>query len=75
MAAVTTFKGHPVQDPHLVQILFNDPRAAWIWLPLRLWLGYQWRVEAHCQSLPMPRCTKSGILPGQGRGKRSKASG
>lgn len=31
-----------IQDPPLAQFLFGDPRAAWLWLPFRLWMGYQW---------------------------------
>jgi thiosulfate dehydrogenase [quinone] large subunit len=23
-------------------MLLTNPRAAWLWLPLRIWLGYQW---------------------------------
>lgn len=31
-----------IQDPPIAQFLFADPRAAWLWLPLRLWMGYRW---------------------------------
>jgi thiosulfate dehydrogenase (quinone) large subunit len=46
MAAVTTRKGHIIQDPPLVYKLLNDPRAGWIWLVLRVWLGWQWIQSA-----------------------------
>jgi len=46
MAAVTTFKGRPVRDPKFSQFLLSDPRAAWLWLPLRIWLGLQWITPA-----------------------------
>ena len=42
MASVVTRRGQVVQDPPLVQRLLNDPRAGWLWLLPRLWLGYQW---------------------------------
>jgi thiosulfate dehydrogenase [quinone] large subunit len=42
MANVVTRKGQVVQDPPLVQKLLNDPRAALLWLPIRIWLGWQW---------------------------------
>jgi thiosulfate dehydrogenase [quinone] large subunit len=29
-------------DPPLAKALFADTRFAWIWVPLRLWLGWQW---------------------------------
>jgi thiosulfate dehydrogenase [quinone] large subunit len=31
-----------VTDPPIAQFLFGDLRLAWLWLPLRLWLGWQW---------------------------------
>ena len=42
MARLTTMKGKVVEGPALVQRLFSDPRAAWLWLLPRLWLGWQW---------------------------------
>jgi thiosulfate dehydrogenase (quinone) large subunit len=46
MAAVKTRHGHIIQDPPLVHKLLNDPRAAWLWLALRVWLGWQWVTSA-----------------------------
>jgi thiosulfate dehydrogenase (quinone) large subunit len=46
MAAVTTRKGHIIQDPPLVQKILNDPRAGYFWLVLRIWLGWQWISSA-----------------------------
>lgn len=31
-----------VSDPPLARFLFADTRSAWIWLILRVWLGYGW---------------------------------
>ena len=31
-----------IEEPKLAQFLFSDRRAAWLWLPLRLYLGYMW---------------------------------
>ncbi|MEK7216069.1 MAG: DoxX family protein, partial [Chloroflexota bacterium] len=31
-----------VQDPPIAQFLFSDVRLAWLWLVLRVWLGWQW---------------------------------
>jgi thiosulfate dehydrogenase (quinone) large subunit len=42
MANIVTRKGEVVQEPKLVQTLLNDPRAGWLWLVLRVWLGWQW---------------------------------
>jgi thiosulfate dehydrogenase [quinone] large subunit len=41
---VTTRKGAVVQDPSAVATLLNHPLAAWLWLPIRVWLGWQWLV-------------------------------
>lgn len=42
MANVTTYKGRVIQDPPFVQKLLTDTRAGWLWLGLRVWLGWQW---------------------------------
>ncbi len=39
---VTTRKGAEVQNPSIVTTLLNHPLAAWLWLPIRVWLGWQW---------------------------------
>jgi thiosulfate dehydrogenase [quinone] large subunit len=41
---VKTRRGEVVQDPPLVQKLLSHPLAGLLWLPLRIWLGYQWFV-------------------------------
>jgi thiosulfate dehydrogenase [quinone] large subunit len=43
--AVTTRKGAVVQEPSIITKLLNHPLAAWLWLPIRAWLGWQW-IEA-----------------------------
>jgi thiosulfate dehydrogenase (quinone) large subunit len=42
MATVKNRKGQVIQDPPFVQKLLGDPRFSLIWLPLRIWVGYQW---------------------------------
>jgi thiosulfate dehydrogenase (quinone) large subunit len=59
MANVITRKGEIVQDPPLIQKLFSDPRAGWLWLPLRIWLGYQW-LEAGSHKLTNPKWMQTG---------------
>ncbi len=46
MSAVITRNGKAVQNPGIIQWLFSDPRAGLLWLPLRLYVGYQWIVAA-----------------------------
>lgn len=31
-----------IPEPGLSKFLFADTRFSWIWLPLRVWLGWQW---------------------------------
>jgi thiosulfate dehydrogenase [quinone] large subunit len=59
MANVITRKGEVVQDPPFIQKLLSDPRAGWLWLPLRLWLGYQW-IEAASHKLTNPKWMQTG---------------
>ena len=59
MANVMTRKGEVVQDPPFVQKLLTDPRAGWLWLPLRLWLGYQW-IEAASHKITNPAWVQTG---------------
>jgi thiosulfate dehydrogenase [quinone] large subunit len=31
-----------IEEPRLTQIVFGSTRLAWLWLILRLWLGWEW---------------------------------
>lgn len=42
LKGMTTTKGRVITDPPLAQFLFSDVRMSWLWLVLRVWLGYQW---------------------------------
>src|SRR5690606_37794847 len=35
-------KDRIIKDPPFAQWLFANPWAALLWLPLRLWIGYEW---------------------------------
>jgi thiosulfate dehydrogenase (quinone) large subunit len=48
-----------IEDPPLAQKLFGDARAAWLWLPLRIWLGWQW-LEAGLHKVEDPVWVQSG---------------
>ena len=44
---LTDERGHVLlQDPPFVPLLFSHATAAWLWLGVRLWLGYQWLTAA-----------------------------
>jgi len=59
MATVVMHKGERVQDPPLVQRLLNDPRAGWLWVLPRIWLGWQW-FEAGSHKVVDPKWTQTG---------------
>lgn len=59
MANITTFKGEMIQDPPIAKQLFNNTRAAWLWLPLRLWLGYKW-IDAALHKVNNPAWVQGG---------------
>ncbi len=58
--AVTTRKGTEVQNPSLVTALFNHPLAAWLWLPIRVWLGWQW-LNAGYEKVINPAWMQTGV--------------
>ncbi len=59
MANIMTRKGEVVQDPPLVQKLFSDPRAGWLWVLLRIGLGYQW-LDAASHKISNPAWVQTG---------------
>ncbi len=56
---VMTRKGAAVQEPSIVMTLLNHPLAAWLWLPIRVWLGWQW-LNAGWEKLQNPAWTQTG---------------
>ena len=59
MANVLNRKGETLQDPRLVQKLLSDPRAGWLWLLPRIWLGYQW-FDAATHKITNPAWVSTG---------------
>ncbi|MCB9076165.1 MAG: DoxX family membrane protein [Anaerolineaceae bacterium] len=59
MTGAVTHKNEVVQDPPFVQWLLSSPGAAWIWLVLRVWLGYQW-IEASLHKIHNPAWVETG---------------
>jgi len=59
MANVMTRKGQIVQGPPLLQKLLNDRWAGLLWLPVRVWLGYQW-ILASEHKLIDPKWMQTG---------------
>lgn len=59
MSAVLNRKHEQLQDPPFARFLFADKRAAWFWLVVRLWLGWQW-VEAGLHKVTDPAWVQTG---------------
>lgn len=59
MASVMTRRGEVVQEPLLVKKLLSDPRAGWLWLLPRLWLGWQW-IQAAEHKISDPAWVQTG---------------
>lgn len=51
--------GERVQDPPFVKRLLSDPRAGWLWVLPRIWLGYQW-FEAATHKITNPAWVQTG---------------
>jgi thiosulfate dehydrogenase [quinone] large subunit len=58
--AVTTRKGAVVQEPSIITKLLNHPLAAWLWLPIRVWLGWQW-LNAGWEKLNNAAWVQTGV--------------
>jgi thiosulfate dehydrogenase [quinone] large subunit len=48
-----------VSEPRFVEALLNDPRAGWLWLVLRVWLGWQW-IQAAEHKIFDPKWVQTG---------------
>jgi len=59
MASIVTRKGQIVQDPPLMQKLLSQPLASLLWLPVRIWLGWQW-FDAALHKVTNPAWVSTG---------------
>jgi len=59
MEKIMTRRGTIVQDPPFVKKLLNSPQAAWLWLVLRIWVGYKW-VDAALHKIDNPAWVETG---------------
>ena len=49
-----------VEDPPLARFLFGNTTMAWVWLVVRVWLGYQW-INAALHKVTDPAWVQSGL--------------
>ncbi len=54
-----TKRQNVVEDPPIARILFGDVRLSWIWLLLRLYVGYEW-VTAGFEKFENPAWMSTG---------------
>jgi thiosulfate dehydrogenase [quinone] large subunit len=62
MKAITEFfrpRNIEVQDPPFAKFLFGNTAVAWVWLVVRVWLGYQW-VDAGLHKVTNPAWVETG---------------
>ncbi len=59
MSTISSTKGKQIQNPPIFETLFSDPRAALLWLPIRIWLGWKW-VDAAMHKIDNPAWVESG---------------
>lgn len=57
---MATSKHIYVEDPPIARALFSDVRLSWIWLILRVYLGYQW-ISASLHKLADPGWMETGV--------------
>ena len=51
-----------IEEPRLARLIFADTRFGWLWLPLRLYLGWSW-WEAGWHKFVDPKLIQSGWEP------------
>ena len=54
-----TVRGREIQDPPIAQFLFGSTTMAWVWLVVRVWVGYQW-ITASLHKLEDPAWVQTG---------------
>jgi len=59
MKQPVTRKGSVIQNPPFAAKLFDTTAFAWLWLALRIWVGWQW-VNASIGKLENPAWTQTG---------------
>ncbi|RPI99838.1 MAG: DoxX family protein, partial [Chloroflexi bacterium] len=63
MASITSVQRQQrtaVSFSTLINRLFTDARFALLWLPLRVWLGFQW-IDAAKHKMDDPAWTQTGL--------------
>jgi thiosulfate dehydrogenase [quinone] large subunit len=62
MKAITEFfrpRNLEIQDPPFAKFLFGNTAVAWVWLAVRVWLGWQW-LDAGIHKVTNPAWVETG---------------
>jgi thiosulfate dehydrogenase [quinone] large subunit len=59
MATIARLKNRVIQDPPIINRLGSSPWAGLLWLPVRVWLGWQW-IQSGLGKLSNPAWTQTG---------------
>jgi len=59
MSSIRVRNGKALQDPRIARALLSNPIAGLFWLPLRVWLGWQW-LESGWGKISNPAWTQTG---------------
>ncbi|MDR7427877.1 MAG: DoxX family membrane protein [Armatimonadota bacterium] len=52
-------KDHVIEDPPVARFLFSSTTMAWVWLVVRVWVGYQW-INAALHKISDPAWMQTG---------------
>lgn len=58
--ARTVVRGTVVQDPPLAAFLFGNTLMGWVWLVVRVWLGYGW-IKSALTKVTEPAWVQTGV--------------
>jgi thiosulfate dehydrogenase [quinone] large subunit len=59
MALTSKLNRHIIDEPPFAKFLFGNPKSAYLWLGIRVWLGYQW-ISAASGKIGNPGWTETG---------------
>ena len=59
MKKLLSYQDAEINDPPIARFIFSDTRFAWVWLILRLYMGWQW-IDASSHKIFDPRWVSTG---------------
>ena len=59
MKKLVSYQDAEINDPPIARFIFSDTRFAWVWLILRLYMGWQW-IDASSHKIFDPKWVNTG---------------